>query len=96
MLPASHPLTVFEMDAGHDFGNRRGQFDRFVGAQRSECLHTVDEAIGSNRFNDHGHGLLSDCLTHPKHSDDPRQATHSGPFKYGFGFIVSNLHFRLR
>ena len=40
-----HPLAVFEMDVGHDFGNRRGQLDGFVGAQRSKGLHTVDEAI---------------------------------------------------
>jgi hypothetical protein len=79
-----YALTVFEMDAGHGFGNGRGQFNRFVGPQCSECLHTVDEAIGSNRFNDDGHGLLSARLTHPKHSDDPRQDHPQRAFQVWF------------
>jgi hypothetical protein len=56
-----HALTVFEMDDGHGFGNRCGQFDGFVGPQCSEGLHTVDEAIERHRFDDHGYGLLERC-----------------------------------
>jgi hypothetical protein len=72
-----HALTVFEMDDGHGFGNRRGQFNGFIGPQCSEGLHTVDEAIERHRFDDHGYGLLSARRTNPKHSDPP-PTSHSG------------------